>query len=178
MRRWIMAVTACLGISVAASAQPGLLGPLKFHAPIPGDKPPLVVGDRFEYWAGDPSGQFIAILPVPKEGLKGARLRVRLLPQEPAEAPPLAEAEQSDPETAKVAFLIRTATLRPGKYLVRAALLNAQGVRSNRRSSASRGRTRGTPRRLFRRRGFPCCWRSRAFWPMACGRRGRVFRFR
>ncbi len=127
MRRWIMAVTACLGISVAASAQPGLLGPLKFHAPIPGDKPPLVVGDRFEYWAGDPSGQFIAILPVPKEGLKGARLRVRLLPQEPAEAPPLAEAEQSDPETAKVAFLIRTATLRPGKYLVRAALLNAQG---------------------------------------------------
>ncbi|MBI4026667.1 MAG: hypothetical protein HY360_16915 [Verrucomicrobia bacterium] len=92
-------------------------------------KQPFLLGDRFEYWADDLNGQFMAVFPMPTGEMKGASCRIWILNEDaPANAQPIAEVTRADAAGNKVVFLVNTSTLKPGKYAARAVLKDAQGA--------------------------------------------------
>ena len=84
--------------------------------------PPRVVGDRLEYWADDPVGQFVAIGGRAEQAGKGSQLRITLRPQNAAGERGAPIASLMIPEVAATAFSVDMTQLGAGHYIAEAIL--------------------------------------------------------
>src|ERR1043166_7064632 len=115
----------CLLAVLAPSAVPAdeLIHSVSVHPLGPNDKKPQLLGDRFEYWADDGNGQFYVQLDAPTN----APPRTLKIALKNEGGKVIAEATQPNVTENKAHFLIRTESLKAGKYEVTASLVDATG---------------------------------------------------
>ncbi|MBI4023629.1 MAG: hypothetical protein HY360_01525 [Verrucomicrobia bacterium] len=136
------------------------------------NKKAQVLGDRFEYGDDDANGQFYAVLPEPAGGIANCKLRILVRGEDGKIA---TETVAPDADHRKVHFLLQTAQLDPGSYIVEAAMLDSDGKATDDavRFSFSRvRRSRPTPK--FPRDGLPIELHEQnalanADWPIRAG---------
>ncbi len=122
---WI--VLACAVSQVGAASNDGILRPLVAELPRSLEKvpPARVVGDRFEYWADDSVGQFLAIVGRPEQAGKGSQLRIELRREDPGGAA-ASVATLSIPQVAVGAFSVDM-TKRSGRRRMSSKAVTAAG---------------------------------------------------
>ena len=133
---------------------------------------PRVVGDRFEYWADDPIGQFVAIGGQAEQAGKGSQLRIALRPEDAAgdQAAPIASL--AIPEVAAAAFSVDMTQLAAGRYVVEAILESAPGDPPFQSGRVSLCENRSSEPRPapFPPKGCRSSWNRSRIWPMPFGR--------
>src|SRR3990167_8523709 len=128
MAFWIIVVLACFAADTQGTSD--LIHSVRF-LPFTGserlnglNKKAQLLGDRFEYGDDDAHGQFYAVLPEPAGGVANCKLRILVRREDGKIA---AEAVAPDADHRKVHFLLQTAQLDPGSYIVEAAMLDPDG---------------------------------------------------
>ena len=166
-----------LPVGETAGAADAVMRRIPANFPESVDKAPVprVFGDRFEYWADDPIGQFVANCGRWESAGRSTELRIELRGQDPAEgrAPPITSL--AIPGVGRAAFSIDMAGLALGAYTVEAAVTNAAGqqvtkpaefrfTKTDRRGSAPPFPSDGVPLALEPQSDAP-----EAVWPVRCG---------
>ncbi len=137
--------------------------------------PPRVVGDRFEYWADDPVGQFVAIGGRAEQAGKGSQLRIALRPVDAAGQRAAPIASLAIPEVAATAFSIDMTQLGTGAYVVEAILEPAAGEPAPKAAEFRFAKTdQRTPVTAFPAQGVPLGLEPQThladiLWPVRCG---------
>ncbi|HTU26374.1 MAG TPA: hypothetical protein VMF30_13295, partial [Pirellulales bacterium] len=119
-------LTVAIGLAVDAppARAAGILQAIKTELPASIQKVLVlgVSGDRFEYWADDPIGQFVAICGRAEQAGQNSRLRIALRAdgENPKPAAPIATLDVAG--VAAAAFSLDMKQLGPGDYLLEATL--------------------------------------------------------
>ncbi|HEX4142721.1 MAG TPA: hypothetical protein VHY91_04150 [Pirellulales bacterium] len=136
---------------------------------------PRVMGDRFEYWADDPIGQFVAIGAPAGQPAKGSQLRITLRPEDAAGERAAPIASIAIPELVASSFSIDMAQLAVGRYVVEAILEPGPGAPVAKGADFHFAKTdRRTPPIAFPADGVPLDLEPQSHladtvWPVRCG---------
>src|ERR1051326_748651 len=120
-RLFLTSLAFVIAMNIAAQS---LIHSVTLHPLGPNDKKPQLLGDRLEYWADDVNGQFYVQLDAPTNA-PARSLKIAL--KKDGGSKPIAETTQPSVTENKAHFLLRLADLKPGKYEVTAALVDAAG---------------------------------------------------
>ena len=173
----LLATAGLVGCSAVTAFAEGALRTIATELPASIQKVPVprVVGDRFEYWADDPIGQFVAIGGRAEQAGKGSQLRISLRPEDAAGERAAPIASLAIPEVAAAAFSVDMTQLDGGRYVVEAILESAPGSSALKAAEFRFAKTdRRTPSTAFPADGVPLALeqqshRPDAVWPVRCG---------